>query len=180
MWKLFPGFFLSIGGYGALTGERRGFFVEGYGAGYNFKVLDFFGFEAGLFFGGGGGGAVHIGSGFLLKPSIGIRTPLWKNYILFMDAGYTYALNGYFGALSLEAGIIRDILPLKFEASDTGRLIPGYVQLDHWKILVLNKSFFPAKNAKLKNGTGMESVIQLAGFALYHPITRHLQPGMGV
>ncbi len=340
VWKLFPGIFLSIGGYGAFTGDRGGFLVGGYGAGYNFKIMKFFGLETGVFFGGGGGapqgsglmlqqyiafqitvlgaglhiigsninfpdgdigsrqiaagfvfpikswisiptttektknyvskfyaaypmrilvspkiyfpgsdsrlitqiplstsigligfgmehyfsprwftkfnfhgalygnvagyaqiltgigyslfsikkletvtmmqagagggGAVHTGGGFLIKPSIGIRAPLFKDFGLFFDTGYTYAPGGYFGALSLETGIIREIIPLAFKETDPGKLIPGYVKLDHWKILVLNKTFFPSDQATLKSGIQMESVIQLVGFALYHPITRHL------
>ena len=340
VWQLLPGLFFSIGGYGAVTGERGGFFVGGYGAGYNFMIFDIFGLEAGLFFGGGGGGgapqgsglmlqqyiafqiyilgvgfqimgsnidfpngdigsrqiavgcvipieswvvlpvspendnvnsfyetgpfrmlisplvyfprkgsrftnqaplsgpvgligfgmeyyfrpkwftkfsfygafyggvdgyaqmlgglgfapfsikgvemtsiiqagaggggAVQTGGGFLIKPSIGIRAQVWQHYGVFFDFGYTFAPDGLFGAWSVEAGLIRDILPLSFDESDTGKTIPGFIKSDQWKIVVLNKTFLPVNHVTLKSGVPMEMVIHLVGFSLYHPITRHL------
>jgi len=169
-----PEWFAALNLHGAFYGNVDGYAQMLAGIGRTLFSTKYFEMAAIMQAGAGGGGAVHTGGGGLIKPSAGIRALLGKNMGLFMNAGYTYAPGGYFKALSLEAGLMRDFSPLTFEASDAGKLIPDYVPLDYWKIVMLNKTFFPAKHSTLKNGTQMENIIQLVGFALYHPITGHL------
>ncbi len=63
--------YVGIGGYGALTGDRGGFFTGGVTLGYHRyiadDVLDGLAIDAGLFAGGGGGASAFPGGGMMLR-----------------------------------------------------------------------------------------------------------------
>jgi hypothetical protein len=65
--------FVGLGGYGALTGIRGGFFVLGVTAGVRAQPHPNFGIELGGFAGGGGGGSAAQGSGLMLRPYAAIE-----------------------------------------------------------------------------------------------------------
>ncbi|KAA3604363.1 MAG: hypothetical protein DWQ01_22405 [Planctomycetota bacterium] len=68
-----PGLFLSAGGFGAITGERGGFLVGGFGGGYQFTLAESLYLELGAFAGGGGGGAAPQGSGLMLREHLALE-----------------------------------------------------------------------------------------------------------
>ena len=63
--------YMGIGGYGALTGDRGGFFTGGVTLGYHRyiadDVIDGLAIDAGLFAGGGGGAGAFPGGGLMLR-----------------------------------------------------------------------------------------------------------------
>ena len=61
--------------YGAITGERGGFFTFGAEAAWHERLLGPFGFEVGLYAGGGGGSAAPQGGGLMLRPHVDL---LWQ------------------------------------------------------------------------------------------------------
>jgi hypothetical protein len=64
--------YLGFGIYGALTGERGGFFTGGVEGGFRLPLTGTISTEAGLFVGGGGGGAAPQGGGLMLRPYLGL------------------------------------------------------------------------------------------------------------
>jgi len=68
-----PPLYLGLGGYGAVVGERGGFFVLGVSAGLRLQLLPPLALELGGFVGGGGGGSAAQGSGLMLRPHLGVE-----------------------------------------------------------------------------------------------------------
>ncbi|MEN8170740.1 MAG: hypothetical protein ABFS08_11015 [Pseudomonadota bacterium] len=64
--------YVGLGVYGALTGERGGFFTGGVDGGLRFPLNETFSTELGVFVGGGGGGAAPQGGGLMLRPYLGL------------------------------------------------------------------------------------------------------------
>lgn len=89
-------------GYGAVAGERGGFFTGGFVAGSRWPILHSTYLDAGMFVGGGGGGAAPQGSGLMLRPhaALGLDFDDWAlegglSYIEFPDgdiASYQFTL----------------------------------------------------------------------------------------
>lgn len=65
--------YLGLGIYGAVTGERGGFFVGGLGFGSNSCWSPSWCMDYGLFVGGGGGGAAPQGGGLMLRPHLELK-----------------------------------------------------------------------------------------------------------
>jgi len=63
---------LSLGPavYGAITGERGGFFTIGGEVAWRRRIVGPFGLEAGLYAGGGGGAGAPTGGGLMLRPHL--------------------------------------------------------------------------------------------------------------
>lgn len=71
-----PGVFVGLGGYGALAGDRGGFFVGGLSAGWRRALGSGFAAELGGFAGGGGGADAPQGDGLMLRPHAALAKEL--------------------------------------------------------------------------------------------------------
>ena len=69
-----PGVSVGPAAYGAITGQRGGFFTVGVEAAWHRQLAGPFGVEAGFYAGGGGGGAAPVGGGLMLRPHLDL---LW-------------------------------------------------------------------------------------------------------
>jgi hypothetical protein len=69
---------LSLGpsAYGAITGQRGGFFTLGGEVAWRKRLVGPFGIEAGLYAGGGGGAAAPQGGGLMLRPHVDLLADL--------------------------------------------------------------------------------------------------------
>lgn len=67
-WNLYAGPAL----FGAVAGERGGFFAAGVEMGWRAERRSGIGLDAGVFVGGGGGGAAPVGGGLMLRPRVAI------------------------------------------------------------------------------------------------------------
>ncbi len=65
-------FYGGLGAYGALTGERGGFFTGGFELGYQAPLSRHLALDIGGFVGGGGGGAAPQGGGLMLRPHMSL------------------------------------------------------------------------------------------------------------
>lgn len=72
--ETYPGLYLGPAAYGAVTGERGGFFTGGGEIVYRFSFLSRASLEAGFYLGGGGGGGAGVGDGLMLRPHLDL---LW-------------------------------------------------------------------------------------------------------
>jgi hypothetical protein len=63
-----PGLSLGPAVYGAVSGERGGFFALGGEAAWRQRLIGPFGVELGVYAGGGGGGSASQGNGMMLRP----------------------------------------------------------------------------------------------------------------
>jgi len=67
-----PSWYLGVSGYGAVSGDRGGFFTGGLSGGFKFPLTENLWLDTGLFVGGGGGGAAAQGGGLMLRPHAGV------------------------------------------------------------------------------------------------------------
>ena len=67
-----PDWYVGASGFGALQGERGGFFTGGFTVGTGRRFASKWLLDAGVFAGGGGGGSAPQGGGLMLRPHIGI------------------------------------------------------------------------------------------------------------
>ncbi|MEW5755420.1 MAG: hypothetical protein AB1810_03895 [Pseudomonadota bacterium] len=65
-------FYGGLGAYGALTGERGGFFTGGLALGYQLPLSQRLALDIGGFVGGGGGGSAPQGGGLMLRPHLSL------------------------------------------------------------------------------------------------------------
>jgi len=73
------GGYFGLGVYGAVSGERGGFFTGGLAFGWNKKIVGPLGIDAGVFLGGGGGGGAPQGGGFMFRPHLDVLFSLGEN-----------------------------------------------------------------------------------------------------
>lgn len=71
-----PDWYVGPAAFGALDGERGGFFTGGLSAGRRYRLGPDWFLDAGLFVGGGGGGSAPQGSGLMLRPHLGVSYDL--------------------------------------------------------------------------------------------------------
>ncbi len=81
--------YYGIGIYGALYGERGGFFTGGIALGYQPALYKDIYADIGFFTGGGGGGAAAQGGGLMLRPHIAL---LYDTKYFSMGLGYSKVL----------------------------------------------------------------------------------------
>ncbi len=74
-------FYAGFGVYGAVRGERGGFFTGGIEAGKKFPLTGRAALDAGVFMGGGGGSAAPQGGGLMVRPHAGILYDLGPSRI---------------------------------------------------------------------------------------------------
>ncbi len=107
--------YAGLGFYGAVGGERGGFFTLGVNAGINYKFYNNFFIDTGIHFGGGGGAAAPDGGGAFILPHVNLGYDFkhfsissgWS-YVDFFDGG-TINSHQYYAALQI---------PLHFNYSD--------------------------------------------------------------
>ncbi|AZQ45220.1 hypothetical protein EJ995_10030 [Nonlabens ponticola] len=113
--KFDNGLYTGIGIYGAIIGERGGFFTLGANAGYQGDLTENLFYDLGLHIGGGGGDSAPDGGGAFLIPQakLGYR---FENFNL--SAGYSYINffdNGDINEHQVIAGIQ---FPIEFDHTD--------------------------------------------------------------
>jgi hypothetical protein len=84
---LSPHLYAGLGMYGAVVGNRGGFFTVGFEAGMRQTLFDPIIVEAGLFIGGGGGRSAYQGGGLMLRPHVGLIFAFENIHL-----GFEYAL----------------------------------------------------------------------------------------
>jgi hypothetical protein len=72
LFNLPSSFYIGFGGYGAVDGQRGGFFTGGLEAGWEPWLVGPMYFDVGAFAGGGGGGAAPQGGGLMVRPHVGL------------------------------------------------------------------------------------------------------------
>jgi len=107
--------YTGLGIYGAITGERGGFFTLGINAGIKKNLFNQFYLDTGFHFGGGGGAGAPDGGGAFILPHFNLGYN-FKNFTL--NSGWSYAnffdggqMKGHQLNVSLE-------FPLDFEYAD--------------------------------------------------------------
>ncbi|MBA3847909.1 MAG: hypothetical protein H0X45_14870, partial [Planctomycetes bacterium] len=99
-----PGLYLGVGGFGAVAGERGGFFTLGGALGWR-ATWQRFEFDLGGFAGGGGGGDAEQGGGLMLRPHAGIGFNAWRDWWLRAEVAYVAFPDGDIESTGVALGV---------------------------------------------------------------------------
>ncbi|MBW6477322.1 MAG: hypothetical protein K0A95_09640 [Chromatiales bacterium] len=76
LFQTHPNGYLGVSGYGAVTGQRGGFFTGGFTLAAQWPLAPRWWLDGSMFVGGGGGGSAPQGSGLMLRPQLGVSREL--------------------------------------------------------------------------------------------------------
>ncbi|NAS10753.1 hypothetical protein [Poritiphilus flavus] len=171
----FNNFYTGLGIYGAVSGERGGFFTLGINAGYRAFLGQHFFLDAGVHFGGGGGAAAPDGGGAFILPHLS----LGLNFNRFaLTGGYSHINFFDGGKIRGEQLYLALQLPLKLQYAsfaDAGKsFAPGQLKSSTWDRKPRRMSFMLHLNNLSVQGDSQDilgvslddSTIRLAGFEL--------------
>ncbi len=161
-------FYAGATGFGALVGERGGFFTGGVSLGLKPPVSDVLRFDVGGFLGGGGGGSAPQGGGMMVRVHAGATYSLGSveagggvSWVKFpngeVDSGQAYVslstrfLETY--GPSTQAGQTLD----SFDPSGAG------LRIVETEWLAIGGAYLPLSGVETTQGTPMTSTISLVG-----------------
>lgn len=162
-----PDWYAGVSAFGALQGERGGFFAGGFSVGTGKRFAAKWMLDAGLFVGGGGGGAAPQGGGLMLRPNLGISRDVGS---VMLGGGVSYVTfpNGGIDStqLNLTLGIPFEVYYGRArdagKAVDAGDLADLQLQESEWLATV--GEYHPADNTTTTAGGAMTASFKLLGF----------------
>ena len=171
-----PDWYAGVSAFGALQGERGGFFAGGFSGGVGKRFASKWMLDAGLFVGGGGGGAAPQGRGLMLRPHLDISRDVGG---VMLGGGVSYVTFPNGGIDSTQLNLI---LGIPFEvyygrardagkAVDAGVLADLQVQESEW--LATAGEYQPAGNAQTTAGAAMTASLKLVGFEYRQYLDAH-------
>lgn len=158
----------GVAAYGALTGERGGFFTGGVEVGGRLVLSRGWQLDGGIFVGGGGGGSAPQGGGLMLRPHMDLtHQQSWGRW----GAGISHVLfpNGDIDSVQMAVTFERDFQVLMFPpvSTITGMHSPmnagsplGLVEHDFSLQL---KSYQPVSGSTATHGGLMEGAFRVIG-----------------
>jgi hypothetical protein len=103
-----PSFYWGGSGYGAIAGQRGGFFIGGFVLGKIIPITETLAIEPQIFVGGGGGHAAPQGGGGIIRPSLSLVYSL-KPLAISLTVGHIRFINGAIDSDLLSFGLSWDI-----------------------------------------------------------------------
>src|SRR3990167_4957242 len=100
-----PDFYTGLGMYGAVTGNKGGFFAFGFDNDYRPKLYKSLYLDSGIFIGGGGARSSQVGGGLILLPHIGFSYQMGAERIN-LDYSYVTFPSGQISGSQAMFGII--------------------------------------------------------------------------
>ncbi|MEQ1592321.1 MAG: hypothetical protein ABL892_08035 [Thiobacillaceae bacterium] len=174
--NIHPDWYVGASGFGALQGERGGFFTGGFTLGTGRRFASKWSMDAGLFVGGGGGGGAPQGGGLMLRPHLLISRDV-GNVMLGIGVSTVKFPNGGINStqLNLNLGIPFDVYYGR--ASDAGKTVESgdlfglKLQQSEW--LATLGEYRPTGNAKTTAGTAMTAPLKRIGFEYRQHLDAH-------
>lgn len=171
-----PDWYVGASGFGALAGERGGFFTGGFTVGTGKRLASKWLLDAGLFVGGGGGGSAAQGGGMMVRPHLGISRDVGS---VMLGAGVSYVKfpNGGIDStqLNLTLGIPFDVHYSR--ASDAGKAVDAGdlfgLRLREAEWLASVGEYRPAGKAQTTEGAAMASSLKRVGFEYRRHLDAH-------
>lgn len=171
-----PNWYVGASGFGALAGERGGFFTGGFTVGTGKRFASKWLLDAGLFVGGGGGGAALQGGGMMLRPHLGISRDMGSvmlgagvSYVKFPDGGIDST------QLNLSLGIPFEVHYGR--ASDVGKPVHSNdlfgLKLQQAEWLATAGEYHPTDKAQTTAGAAMTSPLKRVGFEYRRHLDAH-------
>ncbi len=165
--NLHPDWYVGVSSFGALQGERGGFFTGGFTLGTGRRFARKWTADAGLFVGGGGGGAAPQGGGLMVRSHLDISRDV-GNVALGAGVSYVTFPNGGIDStqLNLSLGIPFEVY--YGQARDAGKTVASGdlfgLDVRHSEWLVTAGEYRPADKASTTAGEAMTTSLRRVGF----------------
>ncbi len=162
-----PDWYIGASGFGALQGERGGFFTGGFTLGTGRRFASRWMADVGLFVGGGGGGAAPQGGGLMVRPHVGISRDV-GGVMLGVGVSHVAFPDGDIDSTqaNLTLGIPFDIHYGR--ASDAGKAVHSRdlvgLRLKKSEWFATLGEYHPSGNARTTAGDNMDSTLRRVGF----------------
>ncbi|BCR05007.1 hypothetical protein DESUT3_20760 [Desulfuromonas versatilis] len=182
LFDIYHGLYGGIGGYGAVDGERGGFFTGGLEGGYRLDLIGPLQADVGLFVGGGGGGAAPQGGGLMLRPHVGLGLDLEK-LRLGLDYSRVKFPNGEIDSDQVAVSLDFPFATLHGATRQRGRVVSagdlglggsakpfGFAEES---LVLTGRSYFPSGSSRTTSGRKLDDRIDLVGFEYRRYISRH-------
>ena len=161
--------YVGIGGYGALTGDRGGFFTGGVTLGYHRyvgdDVIDGLAIDAGLFAGGGGGASAFPGGGLMLRSHLMLEQEIGDVALRIgmVNTQFPNTSNSaYERATHPSIGIVIPTYQFNQPSKNSSALTTSIKRVA--KIVPVSLRYRPDSDAKKRGGASLVDDISLIGF----------------
>ncbi|MCU6433914.1 hypothetical protein LPB67_09010 [Undibacterium sp. Jales W-56] len=160
-----PSLYIGPAAYGAVTGQRGGFFTGGGEIAIRRPLLSGLDVEGGLYVGGGGGGSASVGGGLMLRPHLDL---MWKfNQIRAgVSASQVRFPNGHIRSKQLGVSVSMEsdfmFASQLAQGSTVSTSERGGVGFDHIAAIIGN--YNPVSGVKDLNGKPYSGSLGYAGF----------------
>jgi hypothetical protein len=157
-----PGAYLGLGGYGAMGGNRGGFFVLGASLGWTTPTWHGLGLDLGGFAGGGGGGSdAGQGSGLMLRAQAVLACDI-PGGALQLGVARSDFPSGTIDSTSLTAGLVIDdaITLATLGGEDRGS---GVLDIQRWGFAPVAMRYRFDDDVRGRHGLALTPTLDLAG-----------------
>lgn len=165
------GFYYGLGVYGAMTGQRGGFFTGGLEVGYQLHLHENIALDLGVFGGGGGGGAAAQGGGLMLRPHAGLIYDA-NDYRVGLTYSQVEFPNGNISSNQMGLQLEIPFQTVTADMTDSARLYKGLLEysdtydfgwVDHYFAATFQQ-YFPLSGTTDTSGQKNTKTISLIGF----------------
>ncbi len=174
--NVYPDWYLGASGFGALDGQRGGFFTGGFSLGTGKRIASKWMLDAGLFVGGGGGGSAPQGGGMMLRPHLGINRAIGS---VMLGAGVSYIKfpNGGIDSTQLNFSLGIPFEVYYGRAADSGKTVNSGdlfgLKLQQAEWLATAGEYRPTDGAKTTAGAAMTAALKRVGFEYRRHVDAH-------
>lgn len=166
-----PSAYAGIGGYGAVAGQRGGFFTGGVEAGWRRQLTARWLVDAGLFLGAGGGGAAPQGGGLMVRPHAGLLYDLGR-YRLGLGYSWVKYPNGSIDSRQWSLMFERPFTLYLAAPVDGGSgattNVPAGIRLAPVEITLPSRQYSPVGDSRATDGSPLTASSNLVGISLRH------------
>jgi hypothetical protein len=159
--------YLGVGGYGALTGDRGGFFTAGITPGLRIPFTRYLEADIGLFLGGGGGASAFPGDGDMIRAHayLGRSFPLFSTWLgVARQRISKKSIKDTWVITVTKPFYITKPVMSSFDRIGSSKKVA--FQKRNLRIAPLIGAYFPAKSALGRNALPLENKISLLGIDL--------------
>jgi hypothetical protein len=167
-------FYYGASVYGAMSGDRGGFFVGGFTAGAKYSIFKDLYLDGGAFVGGGGGASAGQGGGLMLKSYAGLLYTFDK-YSLGLNYSYVTFPNG-----DIDSSQVSLVADMKFDTIfvdtplDMKTLRSYHLVNNNDYVVGTYQTYFPTSNLKTRSSKTLENNINLVGIEYGANINKHV------
>ena len=147
---------------GAFSGRHNGYMDVFGGVGYRYLFPEFSALALNGRFavGMGGGGKVDVGGGLLLEPSVGLQYQFTRDVGAEVAAGYLYAPDGRFNALTLTGRVTYALSAGSVAPKTVANFSERYLQA--WRVQAFNQTYFRPQ----RKNSNEQRDLELVGFQI--------------